>query len=189
MIECTWNNWFPGATCDQCQDGRHGGCSACYTAREMHEITSCFTTFTWYNIPKPEFDSLHRNIMQLHGINCKLEHVDYLYHSRVRACDHVVRNIAETLDQFASAEGGNELIEALSGAYHEVRSFIVDDGLHRSVGQPLNLPQGPEYVPSNDNASMWDEGKDDAGEEDDEQAAGPSGTQGGDDLGTAGSSK
>ncbi|SJL18611.1 uncharacterized protein ARMOST_22208 [Armillaria ostoyae] len=184
MIKCTWNNWFPGATCDQCRDGCHGGCSARYTAREMHEITSRLTTFMRYNIP-----SLCRNIMQLCGINRELEHVNYLYHSRVRAHDHVVRDIVETLDQFASAEGGNELIEALSGAYHEVRSFIIDDGLRRSVGRPLNLPQGPEYVPSDDDASMWHEGEDDTGEEYDEQAAGPSGTQGGDDSGAAGSSK
>ncbi|SJL03038.1 uncharacterized protein ARMOST_06383 [Armillaria ostoyae] len=184
LIECTWNNWFPGADCDQCREGHHGGCSARYTAREMHEITSRLTTFARYNIP-----SLCRNIMQLRGINRELEHVDYLYRSHVRARDHVVRDIAETLDQFASAEGGNELIEALSGAYREVRSFIVDDGLRRSVGQPLNLPQGPEYVPSDDDASMWDEGEDDAGAENDEQAAGPSGTQGGDDSGAAGASK
>ncbi|PBK60836.1 hypothetical protein ARMSODRAFT_1026114 [Armillaria solidipes] len=184
MIECTWNNWFPGATCDQCRDSHHGGCSARYTAREMHEITSRLTTFTRYNIP-----SLRRNIMQLCGINRELEHVNYLYRSRVRARNHVVCDITETLDQFASAEGGNELIEALSGAYREVRSFIVDDGLRCSVGQPLNLPQGPEYVPSDDDASMWHEGADDAGEEYDEQAAGPSGTQGGDDSGAAGSSK
>ncbi|PBK64752.1 hypothetical protein ARMSODRAFT_978979 [Armillaria solidipes] len=169
---------------EKCREGHHGGCSARYTAREMHEITSRLTTFARYNIP-----SLCRNIMQLHGINCELEHVDYLYHSRVRARDHVVRDIAETPDLFASAEGGNELIEALSGAYREVRSFIVDDGLHRSVGQPLNLPQGPEYVPSDDDTSMWNEGEDDAGEEDDEQAAGPSGTQGGDNSGAAGASK
>ncbi|KAK0431513.1 hypothetical protein EV421DRAFT_1911774 [Armillaria borealis] len=184
MIECTWNNWFPGADCDQCQERHHGGCSARYTACEMHEITSRLTTFAWYNIP-----SLRRNIMQLRGINSELEHIDYLYHSRVHAHDHVVRNIAETLDQFASAEGGNELIKALSGAYREVRSFIVDDGLRHSVGQPLNLPQGPEYVPSNNDASMWNEGKDDAGEDDGGQAAGPSGTQGGDSSGAAGSSK
>ncbi|SJK98946.1 uncharacterized protein ARMOST_02224 [Armillaria ostoyae] len=184
LIECTWNNWFPGADCDQCREGHHGGCSARYTACEMHEITSRLTTFAWYNIP-----SLRRNIMQLRGINHELEHVDYLYCSRVRAHDHVVRDIAETLDQFASAEGGNELIEALSGAYREVRSFIVDDGLRCSVGQPLNLPQGPEYVPSDDDASMWDEGEDDAGAENDEQAAGPSGTQGGNDSGAAGASK
>ncbi|SJL18907.1 uncharacterized protein ARMOST_22509 [Armillaria ostoyae] len=132
--------------------------------------------------------------MQLHGINRELEHVDYLYHGRVRARNHVVRDIAKTLDQFASAEGSNELIKALSGAYHEVRSFIVDDGLRRSVGQPLNLPRGPEYVPSDNDASMWngsadDESEDDEGGDADEQAAGPSGTQGGDDSGTAGSSK
>ncbi|KAK0429658.1 hypothetical protein EV421DRAFT_1914271 [Armillaria borealis] len=184
MIECTWNNWFPGATCNQCQDGHHRGCSARYTACEMHEITSHLTTFMRYNIP-----SLHRNIMQLCSINCELEHIHYLYRSRVRARDHVVRDIVETLDQFASAEGGNELIEALSGAYHEVRSFIVDDGLRRSAGQSLNLPQGPEYIPSDNNTSMWNEGEDDAGEVDGEQAAGPSGTQGGDSSGAAGSSK
>ncbi|SJL10256.1 uncharacterized protein ARMOST_13640 [Armillaria ostoyae] len=189
MIECTWNNWFPGADCDQCREGHHGGCSTCYTAREMHEITSCLTTFARYNIP-----SLCHNIMQLRGINRELEHVDYLYRGRVHARDHVVRDIAETLDQFASAEGGNELIEALSGAYREVRSFIVNDGLRRSVGEPLNLPRGPEYVPSNNDASMWngstdDESEDDESEDADEQAAGPSGTQGGDDSGTAGSSK
>ncbi|SJL18908.1 uncharacterized protein ARMOST_22510 [Armillaria ostoyae] len=51
MIECTWNNWFPGADCDQCREGHHGGCSARYTAREMHEITSRLTTFARYNIP------------------------------------------------------------------------------------------------------------------------------------------
>ncbi|SJL07107.1 uncharacterized protein ARMOST_10450 [Armillaria ostoyae] len=194
MIECTWNNWFLGATCNQCRDGRRGGCSARYTAHEMHEITSHLTTFMWYNIP-----SLRCNIMQLRGINCELEHVDFLYRGRVRARDHVVRDITETLDQFASAEGGNKLIEALSGAYHEVRSFIVDDGLRHSVGQPLNLPRGPEYVPSDNDASMWNgsaddesednEGGDNEGGDDDEQAAGPSGTQGGDDLGAAGSSK
>ncbi|KAK0437783.1 hypothetical protein EV421DRAFT_1906983 [Armillaria borealis] len=141
MIECTWNNWFPGADCDQCQEEHHGGCSTHYTTCEMHEITSRLTTFAWYNIP-----SLHRNIMQLHGINRELEHVDYLYCSPVYACNHVVHDIMETLDQFASAEGGNKLIEALSGAYHEVYSFIVNDGLHHSVGQPLNLPQGPRYT-------------------------------------------
>ncbi|PBK64170.1 hypothetical protein ARMSODRAFT_1023340 [Armillaria solidipes] len=166
------------------KEGHHGGCSAHYTAHEMHKITSRLTTFARYNIP-----SLHRNIMQLHGINHELEHVDYLYRSRVRARDHVVHNIAETLDRFASAEGGNELIKALSGAYCEVRSFIIDDGLQRSVGQPLNLPQGPKYVPSDNNTSMWNEGEDDAGEDDGGQAAGPSGTQGGDDSGAAGSSK
>ncbi|PBK63417.1 hypothetical protein ARMSODRAFT_980062 [Armillaria solidipes] len=184
MIKCTWNNWFPGATCNQCRDGHHGGCSARYTAHEMHEITSCLTTFMWYNIP-----SLRHNIMQLRGINHELEHVDYLYHSRVHACDHVVHDIAETLDQFASAEGGNELIRALSGAYHEVHSFIVDNSLRHSVGQPLNLPQGSEYVPSDDDASMWNKGEDDMGEEDGEPVAGPSGTQGGDDSGAAGASK
>ncbi|KAK0435982.1 hypothetical protein EV421DRAFT_1908267 [Armillaria borealis] len=184
MIECTWNNWFPGADCDQCQEGHHGSCSTRYTTREMHEITSRLTTFARYNIP-----SLHHNIMQLRGINHELEHVDYLYHSRVHARDHVVRDIAETLDQFASAEGGNKLIEALSGAYREIRSFIIDDSLRHSVGQPLNLPQGPEYVPSDNDASMWNKGEDDAGEEDAEQAAGPSGTQGGDDSGTAEAAK
>ncbi|SJL10756.1 uncharacterized protein ARMOST_14150 [Armillaria ostoyae] len=189
MIECTWNNWFPGADCDQCRERHHGGCSARYTACKMHEITSRLTTFAWYNIP-----SLRRNIMQLHSINRELEHVDYLYRGQVRARDHVVHDITKTLDQFASAEGGNELIEALSGAYHEVRSFIVNDGLRRSVGQPLNLPWGPEYIPSDNNALMWngstdDESEDDEGEDADEQAAGPSGTQGGDSSGTAGSSK
>ncbi|SJL19089.1 uncharacterized protein ARMOST_22697 [Armillaria ostoyae] len=189
MIECTWNNWFPGADCDQCRERHHGGCSARYTACKMHEITSRLTTFAWYNIP-----SLRRNIMQLHSINRELEHVDYLYRGQVRARDHVVHDITKTLDQFASAEGGNELIEALSGAYREVRSFIVNDGLRRSVGQPLNLPWGPEYIPSDNNALMWngstdDESEDDEGEDADEQAAGPSGTQGGDSSGTAGSSK
>ncbi|PBK60268.1 hypothetical protein ARMSODRAFT_1026661 [Armillaria solidipes] len=51
MIKCTWNNWFPDADCDQYREGHHGSCSTCYTAREMHEITSHLTTFTWYNIP------------------------------------------------------------------------------------------------------------------------------------------
>ncbi|KAK0445257.1 hypothetical protein EV421DRAFT_1902721 [Armillaria borealis] len=181
MIECTWNNWFPGADCNQCRERHHGGCSARYTT---HEITSHLTTFVWYNIP-----SLCHNIMQLRSINRELEHINYLYRSRVCAHDHVVRDIVETLDQFASAEGGNKLIEALSGADCEVRSFIVDDGLRHSVGQPLNLPQGPEYVPSDNDTSMWNEGEDDSGENDSGQAAGPSGTQGGDDSGAAGSSK
>ncbi|PBK66587.1 hypothetical protein ARMSODRAFT_977489 [Armillaria solidipes] len=119
--------------------------------------------------------SLHHNIMQLHGINHELEHINYLY--------------CKTLDQFASAKGDNKLIKALSGTYYEVHSFIIDDGLQRSIGQPLNLPQGPEYVPSDNDTSMWNEGEDDEGEADVEQAAGPSGTQGGDESGAAGAFK
>ncbi len=121
--------------------------------------------------------------MQLRGINHKLEHIDYLYHGRLHACDHVVRDIAESLDRFASAEGGNELINDLSHIYHEVHSFIVDDGLRRSLGLSLDLPEGLEYTPSDNDASMWDEGDADGGK--DEPAAGPSGTQGGDGEGTA----
>ncbi len=116
--------------------------------------------------------------MQLCGINRELEHIDYLYRGRLRARDHVVHDIAESLDQFASAEGGNELINDLSCAYREVCSFIVDDGLRRSLGLSLDLPEGPEYTPSDDDASMWDEGED-------EPVAGPSGTQGGDSEGAA----
>ncbi len=116
--------------------------------------------------------------MQLRGINRELEHINYLYRGHLRAHDHVVRNIAKSLDQFASAESGNELINDLSRVYREVRSFIVDNGLRHSLGLSLDLPEGPEYMPSDDDASMWDEGED-------ELAAGPSGTQGGDGKGTA----
>ncbi len=116
--------------------------------------------------------------MQLRGINRELEHIDYLYWGHLHAHDRVVRDIAESLDQFASAKGGNELINNLSHVYHEVCSFIVDDSLWRSLGLSLNLPEGPEYTPSDDDASMWDEGED-------EPAAGPSGTQGGDGEGAA----
>ncbi len=122
--------------------------------------------------------ALRRNIMQLRGINCELEHIDYLYWGHLHARDHVVRDIAESLDQFASAEGGNELINDLSHIYHEVHSFIVDDGLQHSLGLSLDLPEGPEYTPSDDDASMWDKGED-------EPAAGPSSTQGGDSEGAA----
>ncbi|PBK95932.1 hypothetical protein ARMGADRAFT_1028180 [Armillaria gallica] len=124
QANCTWNNWFPGANCDQCQEGCHGSCSARYTAHEMHEITSRLTTFARYNIP-----ALCRNILQLHSINCKLEHINYLYHGHLHAHDCVVCNIAKSLDKFTSAEGGNKLIEDLSHVYCEVCSFIVDDGL------------------------------------------------------------
>ncbi|PBK94911.1 hypothetical protein ARMGADRAFT_1078783 [Armillaria gallica] len=151
QANCTWNNWFPGANCDQCQEGCHSGCSARYTACEMHEITSCLTTFAHYNIP-----ALHHNILQLHSINCKLEHIDYLYRGCLCACDCVVRDIAESLDQFTSAKGGNELIKDLSRVYRE----------------------GPEYVPSDNDTLMWDEGED-------ELAAGPSGIQGDDNEGKA----
>ncbi|PBK87893.1 hypothetical protein ARMGADRAFT_1085228 [Armillaria gallica] len=177
QANCTWNNWFPGADCDQCQEGHHGGCSARYTACEMHEITSCLTTFAQYNIP-----ALCCNIMQLHGINCELEHIDYLYCGRLCAHDHVVHNIAESLGQFTSAKDGNELIEDLSHAYHEVCSFIVDDGLQHSLSLSLDLPEGSEYVPSDNNTSMWDEGED-------ELATGSSGVQGDDEEGKAGASK
>ncbi|PBK92333.1 hypothetical protein ARMGADRAFT_1081118 [Armillaria gallica] len=139
QANCTWNNWFPGADCDQCQEGRHSGCSARYTAGEMHEITSCLTTFAHYNIP-----ALRCNILQLCSINCELEHIDYLYRGRLHARDCVVCDIAESLDQFTSAEGGNELIEDLSHIYHEVCSFIVDDGLQCSLSLSLDLPEGPE---------------------------------------------
>ncbi|PBK79663.1 hypothetical protein ARMGADRAFT_1092928 [Armillaria gallica] len=168
---------LPCANCDQCREGHHGSCSACYTAREMHEITSRLTTFARYNIP-----ALRHNILQLCSINCKLEHIDYLYRGRLRAHNRVVHDITESLDQFASAEGGNELIEDLSHVYHEVHSFIVDDSLRRSLGLSLDLPEGPEYVPSNNDASMWDEGED-------ESAAGPSGVQGDDNEGEAEASK
>ncbi len=116
--------------------------------------------------------------MQLHGINCELEHIDYLYQGRLHARDCVVHDIAESLDQFASAKGGNELINDLSRVYREVHSFIVDDSLRCSLGLSLNLPEGPEYMPSDDDASMWDEGED-------EPVASPSGTQGGDGEGAA----
>ncbi|PBK99299.1 hypothetical protein ARMGADRAFT_1074178 [Armillaria gallica] len=96
QANCTWNNWFPGADCNQCREGRHSCCSARYTAREMHEITSHLTTFAHYNIP-----ALRRNILQLCGINRELEYIDYLYCGRLRACDHVVHDIAKSLDQFA----------------------------------------------------------------------------------------
>ena len=86
------------------------------------------------------------------------------------------------MDQFASAEGGNELINDLSHVYREVRSFIVNDGLRHSLGLSLDIPEGPEYVPSDNDASMWDEGED-------ESAAGPSGVQGDDDEGEAGASE
>ncbi|PBK98299.1 hypothetical protein ARMGADRAFT_1075163 [Armillaria gallica] len=173
QANCTWNNWFPGADCDQCWEGHHGGCSAHYTACEMHEITSRLMTFACYNIP-----ALHRNILQLRGINCELEHINYLYRGRLRAHDRVVCDIAKSLDQFASAEGGNKLIEDLSRIYREVCSFIVDDGLRHSLGLSLDLPEGPEYVPSDNDASMWDEGED-------KSAAGPSGVQGDDNEGEA----
>ncbi|PBK94563.1 hypothetical protein ARMGADRAFT_1028978 [Armillaria gallica] len=176
------NNWFPGANCDQCREGHHRGCSACYTTCEMHEITSHLTTFAWYNIP-----ALRWNIMQLCGINCELEHVDYLYRGHLHARDRVVHDIAESLDQFASAEGGNELIDDLSHVYREVRSFIINNSIWHSLGLSLNLPEGPEYTPSDNNALMWDEGEDDRGE--DEPVAGPSDTQGGDGKGAAEASK
>ncbi len=126
--------------------------------------------------------ALCHNIMQLRGINHELEHIDYLYRDRLHAYDHVVHDIPESLDHFTSAEGGNKLINDLSHAYREVHSFIVDDGLRCSLGLSLNLPEGPEYMPSDNDASMWDEGED-------ELAAGPSDTQGGDGKGAAEASK
>ncbi|PBK85150.1 hypothetical protein ARMGADRAFT_1036633 [Armillaria gallica] len=147
QANCTWNNWFSGADYDQCQEGHHRGCSACYTACEMNVITLHLTTFTWYSIP-----ALCHNIMQLHSINHKLEHIDYLYHSCLCACNCVIHDITESLNQFASAEGGNKLIDDLSRIYCEVCSFIIDDGLWHSLGLSLDLPEGPEYTPSNNDA-------------------------------------
>ncbi|PBK82080.1 hypothetical protein ARMGADRAFT_1038859 [Armillaria gallica] len=160
QANCTWNNWFPGADCDQCQERCHGGCSTCYTTYEMHEIISHLTTFVQYNIP-----ALCCNIMQLHGINCKLEHIDYLYRGHLHARNCVVHDITESLDQFTSAEGGNELIKDLSHAYSYLSIFL----------RVLSMS-------SDNNTSMWDEGED-------KLAAGPSGVQGDDDKGEAGASK
>ncbi|PBL04602.1 hypothetical protein ARMGADRAFT_1071039 [Armillaria gallica] len=165
QADCTWNNWFPGADCNQCQEGCHRGCSACYTTCEMHKITSHLTTFAQYNIP-----ALCCNILQLCGINRELEHIDYLYCGHLLARNCVVHNIAESLDQFMSAESGNELIKDLSHVYREVCSFIVDDGLRHSLSLSLDLPEGPEYVPSDNDTSMWDESED-------ESTTGPSGVQ------------
>ncbi|PBK97948.1 hypothetical protein ARMGADRAFT_1027331 [Armillaria gallica] len=67
---------------------------------------------------------LHAITFLLRSINHKLEHINYLYHGCLHALNHVVCDIAESLDQFASAEGGNELIEDLSHIYREVCSFI-----------------------------------------------------------------
>ncbi|PBL04221.1 hypothetical protein ARMGADRAFT_1070698 [Armillaria gallica] len=139
----------------------------------MHKVTLHLTTFACYNIP-----ALCRNILQLCGINRELEHINYLYCGHLCACDHVVHNIAKSLNQFASAEGGNKLIEDLSHIYHEVHSFIVNDSLQCSLSLSLDLPEGPEYMPSNNDASMWDK-------DEDELAAGPSGVPGDDDEGKA----
>ncbi len=121
--------------------------------------------------------------MQLCSIDHELEHIGYLYRGHLHARNHVVHNITESLDQFTSAEGGNKLINDLSRIYREVCSCIVDNGLQHSLGLSLDLPEDPEYMPSDNDALMWDEGEADGGE--DEPAAGPSGTQGGDSEGTA----
>lgn len=120
--------------------------------------------------------------MQLCGINHELEHINYLYHGRLHAHNHVVHDITKSLYQFASAKGGNKLIEDLSHAYCEAGSFIVDDSLWCSLGLSLDLPEGTEYMPSDNNASMWDESED-------KSAADPSGVQGDDNKGEAGASK
>lgn len=112
---------------------------------------------------------------------------DYLYCGCLHTCNHVVHDITKSLDQFASTKSGNELIEDLSYVYHEVHSFIVDNGLQHSLGLSFDLLKGPEYMLFDNDTSIWDEGKD--SESEDELAAGPSGAQGGNNEGTAGAFK
>ncbi|KAK0435598.1 uncharacterized protein EV420DRAFT_1653075 [Desarmillaria tabescens] len=122
-LKCTWTNQFPGASCDQCTRSHHGRCSARYTAQEMNKVSSKLSKYTRYNVGLMESD-----LKELHALNHDLEHLD----------------LADSLDQIAGHENGNAIIEGLASAYEEVSSFVIDDGIRRSLGHPLNLPKPGE---------------------------------------------
>ncbi|KAK0488826.1 hypothetical protein IW261DRAFT_1557322 [Armillaria novae-zelandiae] len=150
-IKCTWTNKFPGAACDQCITSHHGCCSAHYTAQEMNIVSTHIAPFAKYNISNIEWD-----LAQLHNANHELEHLDYLLHSRYLSCDLIIHEIGEVLDQLASHEDGNQIIEGLAANYEEVSAFIVNDGIRQSLGQSFDVPFGPSIPFDDADASAWE---------------------------------
>ncbi|KAK0218041.1 hypothetical protein IW262DRAFT_1463443 [Armillaria fumosa] len=150
-IKCTWTNKFPGAVCDQCTSSHHGQCSAHYMAQEMNTISTRIAPFSKYNIGNLEWD-----LAQLCNINHKLEHLDYLVHSCYLAHDIIIQKIAEALDQLSSHENGNQIVESLTAAYGEVNSFIVNNGICQSLGQPFDVPHGPMATFDDADSTMWE---------------------------------
>ncbi|KAK0443716.1 uncharacterized protein EV420DRAFT_1649187 [Desarmillaria tabescens] len=138
-IPCTWTNRFPGAACDQCTSSHHGRCSARYTAQEMNKVSSKLAKYTRYNIGSMESD-----LKELRALNHDLEHLDVLMRRNFLRRDRLIHQLADSLDQIAGHENGNAIIEGLASTYEEVSSFVIDDGIRRSLGRPLNLPKPGE---------------------------------------------
>ncbi|KAK0436474.1 uncharacterized protein EV420DRAFT_1652513 [Desarmillaria tabescens] len=133
-IPCTWTNQFPGAACDQCTSSHHGRCSARYTAQEMNKVSSKLAKYMRYNVGSMESD-----LKELRVLNHDLEHLDVLMRRNFLRRDRLIHQLTDSLDQIAGHEHGNAIIEGLASTYEEVSSFIVDDGIRRSLGHPLNL--------------------------------------------------
>ncbi|KAK0211837.1 hypothetical protein IW262DRAFT_1301309 [Armillaria fumosa] len=138
------NPWFTRApdhyavSCIPCTTSR---CSACYMVQEMNIVLTCIVPFTKYNIGNLKWD-----LAQLRNVNHELEHLDYLLRSCYLSHDIIVCEIAEALDQLASHKGGIQVIEGLTSTYEEVNSFIINDGIHQSLGQPFEVPIGPSHT-------------------------------------------
>ncbi|KAK0486529.1 hypothetical protein IW261DRAFT_1559948 [Armillaria novae-zelandiae] len=150
-IKCTWTNKFPGAACDQCVMSHHGCCSTRYTTQEMNVVSTRIAPFAKYNIGNIEWD-----LAQLCNANHELEHLDYLLHSHYLSRDLIIREITEALDQLSSHEDGNQIIEGLTANYEEVSAFIINDGIHQSLGQSFNVPSGPSVTFDDADASTWE---------------------------------
>ncbi|KAK0478562.1 hypothetical protein IW261DRAFT_1565542 [Armillaria novae-zelandiae] len=129
----------------------YGHCSACYTAQEMNVISTCIAPFAKYNIGNIKWD-----LAQLRNTNHELKHLNYLLHSRYLSCDLIIHEITKALDQLASHEDGNQIIEGLAANYEEVSAFIVNDGIHQSLGQPFDVPSGPSIPFDDANVSTWE---------------------------------
>ncbi|KAK0479712.1 hypothetical protein IW261DRAFT_1564373 [Armillaria novae-zelandiae] len=129
----------------------HGRCSACYTAQEMNVVSTRIAPFAKYNIGNIEWD-----LAQLRNANHELEHLDYLLCSRYLSRDLIIHEITEALDQLASHEDGNQIIEGLAANYEEVSSFIVNDGIRQSLGQSFDVPSGPSVPFDDANVSAWE---------------------------------
>ncbi|KAK0449653.1 uncharacterized protein EV420DRAFT_1646981 [Desarmillaria tabescens] len=138
-LNCTWTNQFPGASCDQCTCSHHGRCSARYTTQEMNKVSSKLAKYVRYNVGSMESD-----LKELHALNHDLEHLDVLMRHNFLRHDHLIQQLADSLDQIAGHENGNAIIEGLASAYEEVSSFIINDGIRRSLSRPLNLPKPGE---------------------------------------------
>ncbi|KAK0458629.1 uncharacterized protein EV420DRAFT_1642965 [Desarmillaria tabescens] len=99
-LNCTWMNQFP----------------------EMNKVSSKLAKYVRYHVGSMESD-----LKELRALNHNLEHLDVLMQRNFLQCNHLICQLVDSLDQIASHENSNAIIEGLASTYEEVASFIISE--------------------------------------------------------------